>query len=213
MSFFAKPVPTFAGHALMEAPAPGKTSLLGPGRLVLIVGPSGAGKDTLISGARCKCANEPAIVFPRRVVTRSSSAYEDHETLDVETFNQAQAAGRFALWWDAHGHRYGIPISIDDDIHVGRTVVCNVSRTIVDLARRRYARVAVVLITAPPRVLKARLARRDRESDGNVARRLARSMDLTSACQPDVVIRNVARPDLGIRRLLDVIRDDSGTLV
>ena len=177
---------------------------------MLIVGPSGAGKDTLINGARLECTNKPAIVFPRRVVTRAPSAYEEHETLDVEAFSQALAAGTFALWWEAHGHRYGIPASIDDDIRAGRTVVCNVSRTIIDRARRRYARVAVVLITAPPRVLKARLAQRDRQSDGDVADRLARSIDVTLSWQPDFVISNVARPDVGVRRLLNVIRDNAG---
>jgi ribose 1,5-bisphosphokinase len=197
----------------MEAARPEQISLVGPGRLVLIVGPSGAGKDTLISGARLECTNEPAIVFPRRVVTRASSAYEDHATLGIGAFNQALAAGRFALWWEAHGHRYGIPASIDDDIRAGRTVVCNVSRTIIDLARRRYARVAVVLITAPPRVLEARLARRDRQSDGDATDRLARSIDVTGTCQPNFVIGNVARPLVGVRRLLNVIRDDPAILV
>jgi ribose 1,5-bisphosphokinase len=192
----------------MEAARPEQTSLLGPGRLVLIVGPSGAGKDTLISGARLQCTDEPAIVFPRRVVTRASSAYEDHATLDTEAFNQAVAAGSFALWWDAHGHRYGIPISINHDIRADRTVVCNVSRTIIDHARRRYARVTVVLITAPQQVLKARLAQRDRQTDGGVADRLARSIHASDARQPDFVIRNVGRPTLGVRRLLDVIRED-----
>src|ERR1700738_2047265 len=189
----------------MEAARAGQTMLIGPGRLVLIVGPSGAGKDTLISGARLECTNEPAIVFPRRVVTRASSAYEDHATLDIEAFNQALAAGRFALWWEAHGHRYGIPASIDDDIRAGRTVVCNVSRTIIDLARQRYARVVVVLITAPPRVLEARLARRDRQSDGEAPDRLGGSRAGTSHCQPDFVIGNVARPLVGGCPVLDVI--------
>jgi ribose 1,5-bisphosphokinase len=197
----------------MEAARPEEISLIGPGRLVLIVGPSGAGKDTLISGARLECTDEPAIVFPRRVVTRASSAYEDHATLDAGAFSQALATGRFALWWEAHGHRYGIPISIDDDIRASRTVVCNVSRTIIDAARRRYSRVAVVLITAPRRVLEARLARRDRQSDGAGADRLTRSVDLAGTCQPDFVISNVARPDVGVRRLLNVIRADLAGLV
>jgi ribose 1,5-bisphosphokinase len=196
----------------MQAHRPAETSRIGPGRLMLIVGPSGAGKDTLINGARLECTNIPAIVFPRRVVTRASSAYEEHETLDAEAFSQALAAGTFALWWEAHGHRYGIPASIDDDIRAGRTVVCNVSRTIIDRAQRRYARVAVVLITAPPRVLKARLAQRNRRSDGDVADRLARSIDVTLSWQPDFVISNVARPDVGVRRLLNVIRDNAGAI-
>jgi len=179
---------------------------IGPGRLVLVVGPSGAGKDTLISGARLECADAPAVIFPRRVVTRPSSAYEDHDAVDLETFNRVAAEGSFALWWEAHSHRYGVPISIDDDIRLGRTVVCNVSRTVTDHAKRRYAAVSVVLITAPQRILAARLATRDRGSDGDVATRVARSANLKDTCQADHVIHNVGPPTIGIRRLVDVIR-------
>ena len=105
---------------------------IGPGRLVLVVGPSGAGKDTLIQGARESCANDPSVVFPKRVVTRPSSSAEDHDTMSDAAFTAAVADGAFALWWGAHGNQYGIPASIDADIRAGKTVVCNVSRTIVE---------------------------------------------------------------------------------
>jgi ribose 1,5-bisphosphokinase len=193
----------------MEAPGlrQSPSELLGPGRLVLVVGPSGAGKDTLINGARLQCANEPALVFPRRIVTRPSSAHEEHDTLDLDSFNRALADGRFALWWEAHGHRYGVPISIDDDVRCGRTVVCNVSRAIVDHVRRRYAFVSVVLITAPRRILMQRLQTRERQSDGNLIGRVARSTELEASGQPDYAIHNVGSPMAGISRLLDVIRN------
>ena len=186
--------------------------MIGPGRLVLVVGPSGAGKDTLINGARLACAGDSTVVFPRRMVTRPASAFEDHDTISCEAFDQAVAAGAFALWWNAHGNSYGIPLSIEDDIRSGRTAVCNVSRTIVDVARGQYAFVAVVLITAPERILQARLASRERGSDGNLTQRIARSAELERSCRPDLVIRNVGRRAVGIRRLLNMIRDP-GSLV
>jgi ribose 1,5-bisphosphokinase len=184
-----------------------RPGMIGPGRLVLVVGPSGAGKDTLIGGARLECADDPSVVFPRRVVTRPPSAAEDHETICVESFEQTAAARGFALWWHAHGNRYGIRASIDDDIRSGKTVICNVSRTIVGLARERYANVAVVLITAPQRVLEARLAARARSSDADIVQRIMRSAEIEQSEEPDFVIRNVGRPEIGIRRLLNVIRD------
>jgi len=177
---------------------------IGPGRLVLVVGPSGAGKDTLIDGARQACAGDAAAVFPRRVITRPPSAAEDNSAIGEQAFNQAVADGEFALWWDAHGHRYGIPAAIDDDLRASRTVVCNVSRTIIGFARRRYASVVVVLVTAPEQVLQSRLASRGRASDGNLNARATRAVDVTT---PDVTIRNVGRPEIGVRRLLNAMRD------
>ncbi len=184
-----------------------RPGVIGPGRLVLVVGPSGAGKDTLMNGARAACADEPTVVFPRRVVTRPASEAEDHETVGAELFDRMVAERRFVLWWHAHGNRYGIRSSIDDNIRCGQTIVCNVSRTVVALARQRYACVAVVLITAPRRVLEARLASRARPSDGDIMQRMMQSSELEQGEEPDFVIRNVGRPEAGIRRLLNAIRD------
>jgi ribose 1,5-bisphosphokinase len=185
---------------------------IGPGRLILVVGPSGAGKDTLIAGAREACAGDMSVVFPRRTVTRAATSAEEHDTASAENFRHAVAAGRFALWWDAHGHSYGIPASVDEDIRTARTVVCNVSRTIVDFARIRYASVTVVQVTAPPHVLAARLADRQRPSDGSLDARMRR-LPAGPDIEADVVIHNTSRPEVGIRRMLNVIRDPGFVVV
>jgi ribose 1,5-bisphosphokinase len=180
---------------------------VGPGRLVLVAGPSGAGKDTLIHGARQSCADDPSVVFPKRVVTRPSSDAEDHDTMTDAEFNAAVAGGAFALWWGAHGNQYGIPVSIDADIRAGKTVICNVSRTAVEPARRKYAHVTGVLVTAPADVLSARLAGRNRSSDGAVEARIARSATVDKSFDPDFVIQNTGKPAAGVRRLLNAIYD------
>jgi len=187
-------------------PIAAPTARIGPGRLVLVVGPSGGGKDTLIAGARAACAGDASIVFPRRVITRASTAFEEHDTLTDIAFRQSAAAGGFALWWEAHGLRYGIPAAIDADLQAGRTIVCNVSRTITRSARQRYASTTVVHVTAPPDVLQARLAARERGSDGDLADRMARSAVAERGLDVDVVIENVVAPEIGVRRLLEVIR-------
>lgn len=179
--------------------------MIGPGRLVLVVGPSGAGKDTLINAAREACHDAPGAVFPRRVVTRPSSAAEDHDTLSNAAFDRAATQGAFAVWWSAHGLKYGLPVSIEADIRAGRTVVCNVSRTIVADARAHYANVIVVLVTAPPEVLAARLAARARGSDGSVRDRVGRSPALDNNLKPDVLIENVGTIEPSVQTLVRVI--------
>ena len=181
---------------------------IGPGWLILVVGPSGAGKDTLIAHARERCRAEASIVFPRRMVTRPASSAEDHATVSAETFEATAAAGGFALWWRAHELSYGVPRSIDGDIRAGRTIVCNVSRTIIAPARARYARVAAVLVTAPADMLAARLAQRSRERADSVADRLRRG-DALADVAVDYTIENVGTPEVAASRLLEIIRDPS----
>lgn len=183
-----------------------RTGLTGPGRLILVVGPSGAGKDTLIGLAQDACADDPSIVFPQRVVTREASSSENNAAVSPMMFGQMLAHGEFAFQWEAHGLRYGVPRSIIDDIRGGRAVVVNVSRTIVELARRSYTNVTVVSITAPADILEQRIADRGRASDGQVEGRIRRAV---VAAEPDVVINNIGPAQDHAAQLLKVIRGAS----
>lgn len=182
-------------------------SAIGPGRLILVVGPSGAGKDTLLNLARASCADDPNIVFVRRVVTRAASAFENNEQISVEDFRQAQAKGAYVMHWEAHGHCYGLPRAIDDDIRAGRTVIANVSRTVIGAMRNAYEQVVVVSITAPPQVLAERLAMRARNSDGQLEHRLDRKVDDASAA-PDFTILNVCSAEYHARQFMRIIRNE-----
>jgi ribose 1,5-bisphosphokinase len=187
-----------------EAPA-NPDQPIGPGRFILVVGPSGAGKDTLLGLARAACAEDRNVVFPRRVVTRQASAFEDNEQVSFETFQRARACSEFAVHWEAHGHGYGLTRAIDDELRAGRTVVANVSRTVIDAVRRAYADVTVVSITAPPEVLSQRLATRARDSDGQIGQRLDRVVN-DPAAVPDLTIVNVGRAEDHARELARIIK-------
>jgi len=193
--------PTISAH---------RPAMIGPGRLIVVVGPSGAGKDTLIGLARAACADARNIVFPRRVVTREASAFEDNEQISLDAFQQARTRGDFAVHWEAHGHCYALPRAIEEDIRAGRTVVANVSRTVLDAIRRAYADVTVVSITAPPDVLAKRLAARARGSDGQIEYRLSRAVD-DVATVPDVTIANIGSVEDHVRELVQVIKGDRGS--
>ncbi len=182
-----------------------RPATIGPGRLVLVVGPSGAGKDTLLGLARAACAEDGDVVFPRRVVTREASPFEDNEQVSLSAFGQAIGRGDFAVHWEAHGHCYALPRAIDDDIRAGRTVVANVSRTVVDAIRRAYLDVVVVSITAPPEILAERVATRARSSDGLVVDRLNRAIGGVAAAA-DVTIINVGSVDHHARELARIVR-------
>jgi ribose 1,5-bisphosphokinase len=142
--------------------------------LVLVVGPSGAGKDTLLDAARQALADDPRFRFVRRVITRPADAGgEAHEAVTEAEFTRRD----FALQWQAHGLRYGIPAEAIAD---GIVTVANVSRTIIADAADRF-NVRVIEVTAPPDVLAARLASRGREGASGVVARLTRSVAIPKA--------------------------------
>jgi ribose 1,5-bisphosphokinase len=184
-----------------------QAAAIGPGRLILVVGPSGAGKDTLLGLAKAACAEDSGIVYPRRVITREASSSEDNEEVSAGTFEAALARNEYAMHWDAHGHRYALSRAIDDDIRAGRTVVANVSRTVISAMRRTYANVIVVSITAPPNVLAERLAMRGRASDGRIEHRLHRTVD-EAAAAPDVTINNTSSADYHARQFVRIIKGE-----
>ena len=100
------------------------------GTFFLVVGPSGAGKDSLIDGARAILGN--GYHFARRVITRpSGSPGEDHEGVSDIEFARRQQAGEFLVTWDAHELRYGLPTSLTDALAAGTHVIANGSRSVV----------------------------------------------------------------------------------
>lgn len=178
---------------------------IGPGRFIAVVGPSGAGKDTIIRAAQSALADDERYVFPQRVVTRPASIHEDNIGVGAAEYEQIRARAGFALAWDAHGHRYGVPIAVDDAVRAGRTIVCNLSRAVLDQARSRYVHCLIVEITAPADVLAARIAGRVRASDGDPERRLERRTP-AEPFRADIVIQNIAAPAEACETFLRYIR-------
>lgn len=161
-----------------------------PGIFVCLVGPSGAGKDTLLRLVREKLATEPGFSFPRRGVTRPPSPHEEHAELGEESFAEGLRDGRFALAWRAHGLGYAIGRDVLPALAAGDIVICNVSREAVTAARRNFSHVTVVLVTASDRELVARLIGRGRETPADIDRRLARNREVFKDFAADFLIDN-----------------------
>jgi ribose 1,5-bisphosphokinase len=167
---------------------------IGPGRVVAIVGPSGAGKDMLIRLAREALRDDVTVVFAQRIVTRAADAAEDNIPLSPAEFTRLATQGTFAVSWSAHGLHYGYSNSIDVDISLGKTVVLNLSRMAVGAIQARYTHCHVILIDADPELRRARLLNRNRESLAAVEARIARDTPFRPA-NADTIIWNNADPD------------------
>lgn len=143
--------------------------------MVAVVGPSGAGKDTLMALAAGRLAERRDVHFVRRVITRASDAgSEDHDSVSEADFDAMERDGAFSVWWDAHGLRYGIPADVFDRLGEGHLVIANGSRSALPRFQAAFPRLKVVNVTARPEVLAARLEARGRETRENILARLAR---------------------------------------
>ena len=145
------------------------------GTFIAVVGSSGAGKDSVMSYARERFGDEVVIV--RRVVTRAADGgSEDHDSMSLEEFLVAEAAGTFAMSWEAHGLRYGLPAALETDLDAGRVVIANLSRAVLPQLMARYPTAVVVEVWAEPEVIAERLAGRGREDAAEIRRRMDRSV-------------------------------------
>lgn len=158
------------------------------GRLVYVIGPSGAGKDSIIAYARQRL-DAHRHVFARRCITRpAGSGGEDHIAVTPADFERDCAAGRYALSWRGNGLGYGVGVEIDSWLRDRRHVVLNGSRGHLPEAARRYPDLLPVLITIDPAVLRQRLSARGRETAAEIAARIDRAAALGEVDHPALAV-------------------------
>ena len=180
------------------------------GVFALVVGPSGVGKDTLIQGAKVRLGRDDRFAFPKRHITRPQNAGgENHIEVSEAEYADMQSAKCYALSWDAHGLSYGIPVSALGHLNLGRTLVVNVSRSILDEARARFPNVCIFSVTAPEDVLRARLLSRGRESADSVEKRIARARQQSVPGDDVIEISNDGDMRSGIERFVTALQSVS----
>jgi ribose 1,5-bisphosphokinase len=175
------------------------------GAFVGVVGPSGAGKDSVMAGARSLLRYQPSIIFPQRIVTRAPDATERNIEMSPREFDLVNASGGFSLAWTAHNLSYAVPAEVDADVAHGRIVVVNISRAVVPALRRRYVRGLVAFIDAPAHIRRARICQRGREDSGAVDERLAREVASFLPADADVLIDNSGSVEHAARALADYL--------
>ncbi|MCI3206286.1 MULTISPECIES: phosphonate metabolism protein/1,5-bisphosphokinase (PRPP-forming) PhnN [Pandoraea] len=153
-------------------------------RLYYVMGPSGAGKDSLLAYARARLdgasTSDVPVLFAHRYITRPPSEGENHVALSHGEFALRHSLGCFALDWESHDCRYGIGIEIDAWLAAGANVVVNGSRAFLTQVVARYSeRLHLVEIRVDPEVRAQRLASRGRETGDALDKRVAHSVSWT----------------------------------
>jgi phosphonate metabolism protein PhnN/1,5-bisphosphokinase (PRPP-forming) len=177
-----------------------------PGILFLVVGNSGSGKDSIISGVVEKYSSRlNQIYVPKRYITRPPSETEKNISISLEKFEEMLENGKFSLKWHIYNLYYGIPIEIDKWLKKGTHVIINVSRKIINEARQLYANVKVVFIYVPLEITINRLKKRAREDSDLLNERIERAKNNQYFPKADFVIDNSGKLDDAIDQFLDYI--------
>jgi ribose 1,5-bisphosphokinase len=144
-------------------------------KVILVVGPSGAGKDTLLRAAREHFAAVPTLGFARRYITRPPGVDEDNYYVDEVGFSFLEKAAFFVSSWRAHRNCYGVPRHEINQNNGKGSVIASISRSSIADFERACDAPVTILVTARPDVLEERLRSRGRESIEKIRERLQRA--------------------------------------
>ena len=147
------------------------------GRLVYCMGPSGAGKDSLLDWLRAHLPQPCPVHWPQRTISRAAtSGGEAHDSVSPQAFAALCSEHAFALHWQANGLGYGVRHTQLAPLAQGHWVLLNGSRANLPEALARFLDLVAVHITASPQVLRERLLSRGRETREEVEARVQRAL-------------------------------------
>lgn len=174
------------------------------GTWVMVCGPSGAGKDSVLAWVQETLAQDARICFARRFITRAAGPDLEHDEIGVSGIEALRRAGALAWHWQAHGYHYGVRAEYAREVAAGRIVVVNGSR---EHARPLAGRadVRTVLVTSSAGLLQQRLQLR-----GDQAGVLARNAVLAPPAL-DCIVGNDAGLETAGTALRDYLLGLAGT--
>ena len=172
----------------------------GPGRLIVLSGPSGVGKDTVLRELR---RADPRLRYSVSYTTRQPRSGEidgeSYSFVDEATFRAMAEANEFLEWANVHGHLYGTSRQlVQDAIDRGEDIVLKIDVQGGTYVRRRVSGETIFIFLEPPSAeeLRRRLTERATESAEDLE--LSRPSDRIRPGGRSLHVRNGA--DAGARR-------------
>ncbi|MBC7343062.1 MAG: guanylate kinase [Clostridia bacterium] len=177
---------------------------MGRGLLVVVSGPSGAGKGTICRAIHSQYKD---LYYSVSVTTRLPRSGErdgvDYFFVSPLTFKEMLERGEFLEWARVYDHYYGTPKrAVDEALAQGRDVLLEIDvQGALQLKKKMMAgeldRGVFVFVTAPNREqLRARIIGRGTEDPGTIEKRVqAASMELQHMKEYDYIIINDSLPE------------------
>jgi guanylate kinase len=150
------------------------------GVLLVIAGPSGAGKGTIVQRLK---EREPTLRWSVSWTTRAPREGEvegvDYHFATREEFERLRDAGGFLEWFEVYADLYGTPDApVREHLAAGHSVLLEIDVQGALAVREKYPEAVLVFVRPPSREeQRARLERRGKDSPEQIERRLAAAAD------------------------------------
>lgn len=167
---------------------------MGMGRLIVLTGPSGVGKGTLL---RSLLKRHPELYLSVSATTRSPRPGEIHGSdyffVTRPTFERMIANGELLEWAEFAGNLYGTPRTVvEEQIRQGHWVILEIELEGARQIRKTFPEALRIFILPPSIVeLECRIRGRGQDTEDAIARRLQRAQqEINAADEFDLQIIN-----------------------
>ncbi len=180
------------------------------GKLVVVTGPSGVGKSTIVKEAARRTGSAYSVSATTRTARAGESQGRDYHFVDLPTFEGMVQRGQLLEWAEVYGQCYGTPAGpVTEAIEAGKTVLLDIDLQGAKQVHRNFPQGVFVLIGPPgPKILAERLKKRGTENPQELSERLAKAAQETAAAQASGLYNHhVVNDDLeqAVRRVVDII--------
>ncbi|MFB2646945.1 guanylate kinase [Raphidiopsis sp. BLCC-F218] len=165
-----------------------------PGKLIVLTGPSGVGKGTLMQKL---LAQHPQLYYSVSATTRSPRPGEidgkSYFFITPNSFQELVAQGEFLEWAEFAGNYYGTPrAAVLQQIQLGRSVILEIELAGARQIKASYPDALSIFILPPSFLeLENRIRARGQDSDEAITRRLNRAKEeIKAASEFDIQIVN-----------------------
>lgn len=165
------------------------------GQLVVVSGPSGAGKDTIIAQLLRKTSKDAflSVSMTTRKMRPGDREGIDYYFVDEKTFEESIAQGKMLEYAKYGSHYYGTPLEpVIKNIEDGRTVFLIIEVNGAENIRKKVPDALLIFIMPPSMAeVRRRLINRATEDDEQIEKRLEIAKDeLRRAEEYDYVVIN-----------------------